>query len=379
MLPGWGDGMRILVAGAGIAGLTFAALMKQRGRDVELIDGAEDPSAVTYPLVLAPLGSRVLHGFGILRRFRATSPELDILRVADFSGHAIGELDLRALTGPDERCRIVQRTALLRLLAELSDNPPVKAATSIEDIAQDGNKLVVKLSNGETSRYDLVVGADGARSALRKKYLPQVNHFDTGWGCWSFPTNHAEPGRALEYWGRGRMLSLRSGAWEMSGMLCAPARKFKAMEDRRERVQRLFRGANSNAGSAIESFPDNAALLLYRPVEDFRALHWVKNRICLLGDAACAYLPTSPLGAAMAMESAAVLADELSRAGSNTIPQALGFYEARCRPRNEKAQDESRKNAKALFRANPLMAMTYDPSKRFADYRIIEKLLATPV
>jgi hypothetical protein len=43
------------------------------------------------------------------------------------------------------------------------------------------------------------------------------------------------------------------------------------------------------------------------------------------------------------------------------------------------AQDENRKNARALFRANPLMAMTYDPAKRFADYKIIGTLLTTPV
>jgi 2-polyprenyl-6-methoxyphenol hydroxylase-like FAD-dependent oxidoreductase len=236
----------------------------------------------------------------------------------------------------------------------------------------------VFLSNGTNGRYDLVVGADGAQSAVRAKCMPKTDRFDTGWAGWTFSVDNAEPGRTLEYWSSGRMLALRSGAWEMTGMLCAPSRKIKK-DDRKERVQALFRAAGENAKAAIDAFPDDSKTLASCKIEDRRAARWVRNRVCLLGDAACSFLPTSPLGASMAMESAAVLADELSRAGSATIPQALAFYEKRCRARSEMAQDESRKTAKALFRANPLMAMTYDPSKRFADYKIIGQLLAKPV
>ncbi len=371
--------MRILVAGAGIAGLTFAALMKQRSRDVELIDAAEDPSAATYPIVLAPMGSRVLHSFGILRRFRAANPGIDILRVANIEGRAFGELDMRALVGSEERCRVVQRKALLRLLAELGSDPPILAGTTIENITDDGNKVTVFFSNGTNGRYDLVVGADGVHSAVRLKCMPGGNCVDTHWGAWTFSVNYAEPGRALEYWSRGRMLALHSGAWEMSGMICAPINKIKDAEDRKERVQYRFRRARANAKEALDAFPDDSEPLTWCKIEDLRAARWVKNRICLLGDAACSLFPTSPLGAAMAMESASVLADELSRAGSSTIPQALEFYEKRCRPRSVMAQDESRKTATSLFRSNPLMAMTYDPAKRFADYKIIGKLLTTPV
>ena len=371
--------MRILVAGAGIAGLTFAALMKQRGRNVELIDAAEDPSANTFPIVLAPIGSRVLHSFGVLRRFRAANPGIDILRVANIEGRAFGELDMRALVGTEERCRVIQRAALLRLLAGLSDDPPIRAGTTIQNIADDGKKVTVFFSDGTNGRYDLVVGADGMHSALRQRCMPQGNSFDTHWGAWMFSVDNAEPGRALEYWSSGRMLALRSGAWEMTGLICAPANKIKDPHDRKERVQYRFRRAGANAKEALDAFPGDAEPMMWCKIEDVRAERWVQNRVCLLGDAACSFLPTSPLGAAMAMESASVLADELSRAGSATIPQALAYYEKRCRPRSVIAQDESRRTAAQIFRSNPLTAMMYDPAKRFADYRIIGKLLETPV
>ena len=371
--------MRILIAGAGIAGLTLAALLCQRGRNVEIVDKAASFSDNNHPLVLTPLGSRVLHGFGILRRFRATSPGLDILRVANGRGEIVGELDIRPLVGADEKCRIADRYALLRLLSELSQDSPIRFKTVIEEIGDEGDKVRVRLSDGSESRYDLVVGADGTDSFVRARMLSEVSRFDTGWGCWEFPTESAESGRALEYWSSGRMLGLYSGPWHMNGIACAPDRKLRGTQDRKVRMQRLFRMPGRNARSAIDAFPDDAAPLTYRKLADCRANTWVKNRICLVGDAACGFLPTSPLGASLAMEEAAVLADEIARAGSNTIPRALEFYEKRCRPRVEAAHDEVRKNAKALFRGNPLLAMSYDASKRFADYRIIGKLMATPV
>jgi len=371
--------MRILIAGAGIAGLTLAALLCQRGRTAEIIDKADSLADNNHPLVLTPLGSRVLHGFGILRRFRATSPELDILRIANGRGDIVGELDIRPLVGTDEKCRIADRYALLRLLSELAQEPAIQFETAIEDIVDEGDKVMVRLSNGSEGRYDLVVGADGADSSVRSRILPGTSHFDTGWGCWEFPTESAEAGRALEYWSRGRMLGLYSGPWHMNGIACAPDRKLRGTQDRKARLQKLFRLPGRNARSAIDAFPDDSASLTYRKLADCRADLWGKNRICLLGDAACGFLPTSPLGASMAMEEAAVLADEISRAGSNTIPRALEFYEKRCRPRVEAAHDEVRKNAKALFRGNPLLAMGYDPTRRFADYRIIGKLMATPI
>ena len=84
-------------------------------------------------------------------------------------------------------------------------------------------------------------------------------------------------------------------------------------------------------------------------LHDCRCYRWRQGRVILLGDAATGFLPTAGLGASMAMESAAVLSDELSRTNAERVEQALDLYEKRHRQRVEKAQNESRKLARLMF------------------------------
>lgn len=72
------------------------------------------------------------------------------------------------------------------------------------------------------------------------------------------------------------------------------------------------------------------------------AMKRARGRTTLVGDAAAAFLPTASVGASMALESAAVLADELSRTDPAYVPNALALYERRRRTRVEAAQTQSR-------------------------------------
>ncbi|ASQ46040.1 FAD-dependent oxidoreductase [Legionella clemsonensis] len=74
-----------------------------------------------------------------------------------------------------------------------------------------------------------------------------------------------------------------------------------------------------------------------------------KDRVVLLGDAAAGFLPTAGIGASMAMESAAVLAEELSRTDRTYLHWALSLYQKRRQKRVEKAQNDSRQLAKYMF------------------------------
>jgi 2-polyprenyl-6-methoxyphenol hydroxylase-like FAD-dependent oxidoreductase len=88
---------------------------------------------------------------------------------------------------------------------------------------------------------------------------------------------------------------------------------------------------------------------------DLRASRWTQGRLALVGDAAAAVLPTAGIGASMALESAAALADELSRADAFSAPKALALYERRRRRRTERAQTLSRRLARMTFvRSRPI-------------------------
>ena len=99
----------------------------------------------------------------------------------------------------------------------------------------------------------------------------------------------------------------------------------------------------------LEAIPADDAELFFWELADVRSARWARGRVVLLGDAAAAFLPTAGVGASMAMESAAVLADELSRTDARGVERALSFYVARRKERVEGVQEDSRKLARTMF------------------------------
>jgi 2-polyprenyl-6-methoxyphenol hydroxylase-like FAD-dependent oxidoreductase len=98
---------------------------------------------------------------------------------------------------------------------------------------------------------------------------------------------------------------------------------------------------------------------------DVRAATWSAGRIGPVGDAAAGFLPTAGVGAAMAMESAAVLGRSLSEATAGSVAETLRRYESRQRPRVQAAQQNSRVLARLMFRRPRPVAVARDAAARF--------------
>lgn len=103
----------------------------------------------------------------------------------------------------------------------------------------------------------------------------------------------------------------------------------------------------------------------YWEMHDCRTQEWQKGNVILLGDAACGFLPTAGVGASMAMDAAAALADELSRTDKKHLEYGLQLYIKRQKDRVEKAQKDSRKLAKLMFVKSNLIAGIRDYAIRF--------------
>jgi 2-polyprenyl-6-methoxyphenol hydroxylase-like FAD-dependent oxidoreductase len=115
----------------------------------------------------------------------------------------------------------------------------------------------------------------------------------------------------------------------------------------------------------LEAMPGDDAEMFYWRLSDVRSAEWTRGRVVLLGDAAAGFLPTAGIGASMAMESAAVLADELSRADARTVEQALSLYVKRRRRRVEITQHDSRKLIRVMFIKSAAMARVRDFLTKF--------------
>jgi FAD-dependent urate hydroxylase len=372
--------MRVLIVGAGIGGLTLAALLRRWDIEPDVIDRAPSFDHAGYMLGLYPLGSRILHGLGAFGAFVAASEPMDYYAVANGKGEVINRYDLGVISERFGPIRQLSRGELLGVLAASAGRPPVRMGVGIAAIEQHGGEVLARTSDGEARRYDLVVGADGIHSTVRRLVFGESAIFDTGWGGWVWWADHALASHdtVTEYWGAGRFLGVYPTKQRIGIVACGPVKNMDPDDHagRRERILHHFAALEGKAGAILHSLPGDEEELFFWKLADQRAPSWVKGRVVLLGDAAGAFLPTAGIGASMAMESAAVLADELSRTDVAHLDHSLAFYETRRRKRVEAAQNDSRHMARMMFIETVPLAWGRDQALKFYSLDQLVKQIA---
>jgi len=348
--------VRILIVGAGIGGLTLAGLLKQRGFQPEVIEQKKDIFRPGYMLGIYPLGSRILYGPGLIEAFLEHSVPSDTYAMCTGAGEVIHQFSLKQVFAPWGPNRSCTRGTLLRVLMEGCHDLPLRMGLGVAAIEQLGETVQVTFSDGSSGEYDLVVGADGLNSTVRKLlWLPEeYSVFDTGWGGWLWWTDdpRLQAGTAMEFWGAGHMLGIYPTEYKFGAFAIMPAEKGKTRP-----YPGLRSGIRQAMAELVKAYPvvfeqipqDEQSDMQYWPLADGRVEGWFKKRVVLLGDAAAGFLPTSDAGASMAMESAAVLADELTRTDVYHLEWALQLYQKRREPRVIAAQDDSRNLARQMF------------------------------
>jgi 2-polyprenyl-6-methoxyphenol hydroxylase-like FAD-dependent oxidoreductase len=379
--------MKILIVGAGIGGMALAALLRQRGIQVSLIERKRSLAEAGYMLTLYPMGSRVLHGLGIFDAFVKRSSEFRYYEVSNGHGEVLHRFDLTSLGESVGYTGQILRRDLLEILQSAAPDVPLLLNTGLKSIAEKGDKVVVTDTNGTVREFDGVVGADGIHSSTRQMVFGASPDTETGWGLWLWWGNFEDQPRntVSEFWGRGHFLGVYPIPHRTGCLLAAPRSLIgrDVVGNDGAHIRRTFLEFGGRAADVLASFPNETSGLYYWNLEDQRAEQWTKGRVALLGDAACSFLPAAGVGASMAMESAAVLADELSRTDATFLPNALGLYEKRRKQRAEAAQKEARKLAAWLTTDSSAMAWTRDQFMKAASIDSlvgsIRKSLAEPL
>jgi 2-polyprenyl-6-methoxyphenol hydroxylase-like FAD-dependent oxidoreductase len=360
--------LRVLVVGAGVAGVTLAQLLRRDGLDPVLVERRTADADPGYMLGLMPLVDPALRHLDVEDAYRARSVPVRRYSLRDRAGRPLREYPLTDLLAFGDY-RGIERGELLAALAAAGG--AVTHGATVTDLEQDDGRVraVLTSSAGEmTAEFEAVVAADGMHSATRALVLPdgQVSGFDTGWGGWvGWIDPDGDPDRYDECWGPGFFL----GAYPVKGrvgvFLGGPR------EDTEQggpafvgRVRRRLGVVDRRLDRALQAVAADPGMR-YWPMADVRSATWVVGRVGLLGDAAAGFLPTAGIGAAMAVESAAVLGRSLAQATPGSVPHVLSRYEARQRPRVEAAQRNSRVLARLVFRTSRPVAVARDLASRF--------------
>ena len=155
------DTIKATVAGAGVAGLSVATALAARGHSVRVAERAPEIREVGAGLQISPNGVRVLDALGLGEALRAAALRIERVRLIDgLTGREVVTLDL-AGRGDDMPWFAVHRAELIELLRDGAE----RAGAAIETGAEIAPPPEGRALDGD----DLLIGADGLKSAVRKR------------------------------------------------------------------------------------------------------------------------------------------------------------------------------------------------------------------
>ncbi|GGB52944.1 FAD-dependent oxidoreductase [Blastomonas aquatica] len=361
--------MRILIIGAGIAGLAAALALVRKGHEIQLIERADTLGEVGAGLQLGPNAMRVLGALGVAEAVTAAGhcPQAITLRdgrtARPILTVPLGDSALRRWGARYVALHRADLVAILGAALEAAQPGALVTGRTVDQI--DADTATVVTSDGQTMNADLIIGADGIHSRVRTalfgadtarftghvawRALIAVAKDDpaappAGVGAWLGPRRHAVTYRVrpglINFVGVTEQTDWREEGWNLPG---DPAR-----------LRADFAGWD-----AITRLLARAEQPLRWGLHDRKPMRaWHRGRAVLIGDACHPMLPFLAQGAAMGIEDGFALGELLPIAGdSAAIEAALARFFVLRQPRTARVQANARANGVDFHEGNPLATL----------------------
>ncbi len=329
-------GEKILVVGGSVAGMSCAIQLRKAGFSVDLVE--LDPDWRSYGAGITITGPtlRALQSVGVVDEVIAGGATWNALKVHDKAGNFREQLTFPPLTAELPATGGIMRPLLHKILSTktVQMGVNVRLGITVNDLRDTGEHIDADFDDGTSGRYELVVGADGIYSTIRRRLFPDAaSQVFTGQVIYRLIAERPA-GFDCAHFFMGQDVKVGFNPVSATHMYmyllhAAPANPRIEIADQPRKLYEAMAGFGGFVPQIRETvLTSNAHTINYRPLEVI--LHpspWHRGCVVLIGDAAHATTPHLASGAGMAIEDGIVLAEEL--AADTHVPAALERFTRR--------------------------------------------------
>lgn len=343
--------MKILISGAGAAGLSGAINLARTGHQVEVVERADHLRVNGSPIDVRGEALGTAAKMGILeavhqRRITMTEET----KFIDRDGQTAASLITEEINESSEDIELPREDLMLILRDTLPEQVDLRFEESITTLQDTGDQVAVTFASGREDAYDIVVGADGAHSAVRRLAFGPEKEFAEPLGVYVALADAPSEARSS----KDRVTEILNLPGRFAGVARYHDKALALFEFRGEPIDYDHRNLDEQKRVLAQAFSDvedwKVPELLETAQEDaelyFDALvliqmeRWHRGRVVLIGDAAHCATPMAGRGTSLALLGAWVLAEELDH--HDDLESAFATYEKRQRPHAESAQEFAR-------------------------------------
>ncbi|MBD0373359.1 MAG: FAD-dependent monooxygenase [Pyrinomonadaceae bacterium] len=361
---------RVIIVGGGIGGLCAAISLRGIGLDVAVYEQADELREVGAGLTIWANAIKALRKLGLADEVIKTGAKIDRGELRTSKGRvlsrtATGQLEERF----GEPTIAIHRADLHEILLAALPREVVRLGAKCERFEEDEEGVTVRFADNENARADVLIGADGIHSVIRRQLFPEVKLRYSGYTTWRGVVetrDEAALGKTSESWGCGARFGIvrvdRERVYWFSTANIDAGRKFSPAESKRFLLD-YFKGWHHPVEHLIESTP--AEHILHNDIYDIEPMKkWHRGRVALLGDSAHPTTPNIGQGACMAIESSLALARCLR--DGDELTESLNRYERERMPRTAWITNQSWRVGRIGQFQNPIVCAMRDIFVRLA-------------